>query len=149
MTCLPGEQELKLHNPKVHGWVVQPRANGHTVDGPFQLAALRGFTGECESPGSETRTSPCSAFERSPVDRRGCGRKHRYRLMSTIARQLARVNDWSFAVRPRVRTDALQSLFWVTVGNASKQAGPAFKCWGAGAILKRCCHVPATNGRRC
>jgi hypothetical protein len=32
MTCLSGEQELKLHNPKVHGWVVQLRANGHTVE---------------------------------------------------------------------------------------------------------------------
>jgi hypothetical protein len=32
MTCLSGKQELKLHNPKVHGWVVQLRANGHTVE---------------------------------------------------------------------------------------------------------------------
>jgi hypothetical protein len=27
-----------------------------------------------------TRTSPCCAFERSPVDRRGCGRNLHYRV---------------------------------------------------------------------
>jgi hypothetical protein len=35
-------------------------------------------------------------LERSPVDRRGCGRKRRYRLMSTVARPL----------RPFKQTDA-------------------------------------------
>jgi hypothetical protein len=32
MTCLSGEQELKLHNPKVHAWVVQLRANAHKIE---------------------------------------------------------------------------------------------------------------------
>src|SRR6516165_6135268 len=34
-----------------------------------------------------TRTSPCSAFERSPVDRRGCGESPMAGLTPTIARQ--------------------------------------------------------------
>jgi hypothetical protein len=34
---------------------------------------------ETHRPGSGTRTSPCSAFERSPVDRRGCGGRNTHR----------------------------------------------------------------------
>jgi hypothetical protein len=54
----------------------------------------------CELPGNECHNLACSAFERSPVDRRGCGRKRRYRL---------KAND-STAIYARVK----ESLLWVT-----------------------------------
>jgi len=42
-------------------------------------------------PVASARTSPCSAFKRSPVDRRGCGRKRRYRSLTKRALQITLV----------------------------------------------------------
>jgi phage terminase small subunit len=55
--------------------IAKPQApDSDGVSGILRAAALRGFTGSCQGPRQlGTRTSPCSAFDRSPVDRRGCG----------------------------------------------------------------------------
>jgi hypothetical protein len=58
-------------------------------------AALRAVSFTVISPPvARTRTSPCSAFERSPVDRRGCGRKRHHRVNSYDSMAIgARVYD--------------------------------------------------------
>src|SRR5215475_389226 len=72
-----------------------------------------------------TRTSPCSAFERSPVDRRGCGESPMAGLTPTIARQPIRDQKADYA------GSLLQALF--SLGDR-RHAWPAIR----GGILSVC-----------